>query len=99
MPGMLPRTRRRPVRAAAQYWLAGIAAGLVALLCLGGGLALATFGAHAYRRAHSLQTVAVGAPVRDGEFQFTAKAIKCGLKEIGTPDDYQTPTGQFCVVT
>jgi hypothetical protein len=56
-------------------------------------------GVHRYRADHKQTMVGMDQPVRDGAFQFTADQVQCGVSAIGTPDDYQTPTGQFCVVT
>ncbi len=54
---------------------------------------------HRYHHAQAQASVGMDTPVRDGVFQFTADGMRCGVHEIGTADDYQSPTGQFCVVT
>jgi Domain of unknown function (DUF4352) len=72
----------------------------VLVLALMAGVAVATVvGVRRYRQDHRQTTVAMRQPVRDGAFRFTADEMQCGLHEIGPPDDYQSPTGQFCVIT
>ncbi len=71
---------------------------VLALVCLAGAVLAITVGRHMFTKDTTRATVAMGQPVRDGKFMFTASKIKCGVQEVGTPDDYQTPTGQFCIV-
>jgi hypothetical protein len=76
-----------------------IVAGVVLLGLITAAAVGTAMGVHRYRADHKQATVGMDQPVRDGSFQFTADRVQCGVDEIGTPDDYQTPTGQFCVVT
>ena len=76
-----------------------LAACVLAVVVLGGAVLAITVGHHMFRKDTTRATVTMGQPVRDGSFMFTADKIRCGLKTIGTPDDYQTPTGQFCIVS
>jgi hypothetical protein len=76
-----------------------IVAGIVMIGIIGAATTAAIITAKAYRHSKEQQTVGMDTPVRDGEFQFTVNGMRCGIQEIGTPDDYQQPTGQFCVVT
>lgn len=41
----------------------------------------------------------IGAPVRDGKFEFTVKSMQCGKTSVGT-NQYLTkaPQGQFCLL-
>jgi len=71
----------------------------LALVCLGAAIAAIAIGKHVFTKTTTHSTVAMGQPVRDGDFMFTADKMKCGIHQIGTPDDYQTPTGQFCIVS
>jgi hypothetical protein len=79
-------------------WFVGLAAAIVALLCLAGALGAVVLGRKVFSNKETHPTVAMGQPVRDGNFMFTAAKMKCGIGQLGTPDDYQVPTGQFCVV-
>ena len=76
-----------------------IVAGVVVLACLGGAVTIATFGARSYHREHRQVSAGMNEPVRDGLFQFTADTMRCGVQAIGSPDEEQSPIGQFCVVT
>jgi len=40
----------------------------------------------------------IGDPVRDGQFEFTAKSMKCGVKAVGGQFG-ETAQGQYCLVT
>lgn len=42
---------------------------------------------------------ALGTPVRDGKFEFTAKSVKCGVKSVGPSGFGEKAQGQFCLVT
>ncbi|MGZ4721344.1 DUF4352 domain-containing protein [Oryzihumus sp.] len=37
-------------------------------------------------------------PVRDGNFEFTVKSVKCGIQQVGTSDFGRKAQGQFCFV-
>lgn len=76
-----------------------IVAGLIVFVCLAGAVAITTVAARHYRKDHRQLAVGMEQPVRDGSFQFTADGMRCGVQSIGTPDEQQSPTGQFCVVT
>jgi MFS family permease len=76
-----------------------IVGGVVLLACLGGAVTIAAFGARSYHREHQQAAVGMYQPVRDGSFQFTADAMRCGVQAIGSPDEEQSPLGQFCVIT
>ena len=41
----------------------------------------------------------LGATVRDGKFEFVARAVTCGKKKVGTGALQKTAHGQFCLVT
>jgi hypothetical protein len=79
--------------------IVSIVGGVVVLACLGGAVTIATFGARSYHREHQQVAVGMNQPVRDGSFQFTADAMRCGVQAIGSPDEEQSPLGQFCVIT
>ncbi len=43
--------------------------------------------------------VGIGQPAADGQFTFTVKEVKCGVKKVG-PDMFEEKAqGQFCLVT
>lgn len=42
---------------------------------------------------------ALGTPVRDGKFEFTAKSMKCGVKAVGPSGFQQKAQGQYCLIT
>jgi hypothetical protein len=75
-----------------------LAACALVLVCLAGAVVAIAVGRHMFKNDPKRTTVSMGQPVRDGNFMFTADKMKCGVKQIGTPDDFQTPTGQFCIV-
>ena len=79
-----------------------ILASIAAVVILGGMIAAVTVTmatVRSYQRSHAQTTVGMDQPVRDGAFQFTASQMRCGISEIGSPEDYQAPTGQFCVIS
>jgi hypothetical protein len=76
-----------------------IIAGVVMVGVIGVATTATIFATRSYRAAQIRPAVGMDTPVRDGEFQFTVDGMRCGVHEIGTPDDYASPTGQFCVVT
>jgi hypothetical protein len=76
-----------------------LVAGVVMIGVIGAATTAAIVATRDYRHSKLQATVGMDTPVRDGAFQFTADGVRCGVHEIGTPDDYQSPTGQFCVVT
>ncbi len=76
-----------------------IIAGVVVVGVIGAATTAAIFASRSYRAAQKQATVGMDTPVRDGAFQFTVDGMRCGIREIGTPDDYTAPTGQFCAVT
>ncbi|HEY0487658.1 MAG TPA: DUF4352 domain-containing protein [Mycobacteriales bacterium] len=41
----------------------------------------------------------IGKPVRDGNFEFTVKNVKCGAARVGSQYLGKKAQGQFCVVT
>jgi Domain of unknown function (DUF4352) len=75
--------------------LAACAAAVIVIAGATVGVIAAT---HALRHSDRPTTAAVGQPGRDGSLQFTAEKVTCGVGQVGPPDDYVTPTGQFCVV-
>ena len=95
-PASPPPKRSRPKHLALILSLVGAAIllGLTAIVAL----AVST-GVRAINATAVQTSVGMDEPVRDGVFQFTANGVRCGVQEIGTPDDYQQPTGQFCVIT
>ncbi|MFD4991700.1 DUF4352 domain-containing protein [Cellulosimicrobium cellulans] len=42
---------------------------------------------------------AVGTPVRDGDFEFVVGAMECGVMRVGDDYFYETPQGQYCIVS
>jgi hypothetical protein len=79
-------------------WI-GITAGVLALLCVGTAVTGVIIGVRGYHRAHQQATAGLGQPAQDGQLMFTANKITCGVNAVGPPEDYVTPTGQFCVVS
>lgn len=43
--------------------------------------------------------VGVGEPAADGQFTFTVKDVKCGVKQVGPDMLEEKAQGQFCLVT
>jgi Domain of unknown function (DUF4352) len=41
----------------------------------------------------------VGAPVRDGKFEFTVTKVRCGVPSVGPEGLAQAAEGQFCLVS
>jgi eukaryotic-like serine/threonine-protein kinase len=41
----------------------------------------------------------LGHPVRDGQFEFVVRSVRCGLRRVGPALARQTPQGRFCVLT
>jgi hypothetical protein len=79
-------------------WWIVLATCVAAVIVIGGvtvGIVAAT---HALGSSDRPTTAAVGQPGRDGSLQFTAEQVTCGVDQVGPPDDFVTPTGQFCVV-
>jgi Domain of unknown function (DUF4352) len=68
------------------------------VLCLGGAIAAIIVGHKIFSDRTDHPMVAMGQPVQDGNFMFTVSKMQCGVHQLGTPDDYQTPTGQFCII-
>src|SRR5262249_40358455 len=91
-PGAPPRRRRRGM-----LWTI-VAVSVLAGLCVAGVVVGSVAGFRAYHRSHHQAAAGMGQPARDGEFMFTADKVTCGLSQVGPPDDYLTPTGEFCVV-
>jgi hypothetical protein len=75
-----------------------LAACTAAVIVIGGATVGVIAATHALRHSDRPTTAAVGQPGRDGSLQFTAKKVTCGVRQVGPPEDYVTPTGQFCVV-
>ena len=75
-----------------------LAACTAAVIVIGGATVGVIAATHALRDSGRPATAAVGQPGRDGSLQFTAERVTCGVDQVGPPDDYLTPTGQFCVV-
>jgi hypothetical protein len=90
-----PEPRQRPSRL--MLWTV-VGAAVLAVLCVGAAVVGVIAGVRSYNRSHEQATAAIGQPARDGQFMFTADKVTCGLKQVGPPDDYLTPTGEFCVV-
>lgn len=40
----------------------------------------------------------IGAPVRDGKFEFVVKGVECGVKKVGSEFLEEKAQGQFCLV-
>lgn len=41
----------------------------------------------------------IGAPVRDGKFEFVVKSIQCGVPNVGESFTTKTAQGQYCLLT
>jgi len=91
MPPQPPRKRHT------WMWVA-IGAGALVILCAGAVVTGAVLSVRGYHRAHRQISAALGQPAQDGQLMFTADKVTCGVTEVGPPEDYVTPTGQFCVV-
>jgi hypothetical protein len=48
--------------------------------------------------APAKQVSGLNKPLRDGNFEFTVKSVKCGATQIGTADFGRKAQGQFCFV-
>lgn len=79
-------------------WFVALAAAIVLVMCLVGAVGAIVLGHKVFTNKVTHPIVAMGQPVRDGNFMFTASKMQCGVNQLGTPDDYQVPTGQFCVI-
>ncbi|WP_307834442.1 DUF4352 domain-containing protein [Paractinoplanes lichenicola] len=44
-------------------------------------------------------TPGIGAPVKDGDFQFTVTGMKCGVAKVGNQYFGEKAQGQFCLVS
>ncbi len=45
---------------------------------------------------------AIGQPLKDGNFEFTAHSVKCGIAQVVQPDNdylHKTAQGQYCVLS
>ncbi len=45
---------------------------------------------------------AIGEPLKDGNFEFTAHSVKCGIAQVIQPDNdylHKTAQGQYCVLS
>ncbi|GIF48213.1 uncharacterized protein DUF4352 [Asanoa ferruginea] len=81
-----------------------IVTGLVALGCGAGSTDEGTASgadtaAGAAKGEDKPKTAKIGEPARDGKFEFTVKASKCGVKKVGTSLLGAEAQGQFCLVT
>jgi Domain of unknown function (DUF4352) len=86
-----------PPRGHRTLWI--VLAACVAAVVVIGGITVGVIAAtHALSHSDRPTTAAVGQPGRDGSLQFTAEQVTCGVDQVGPPDDFVTPTGQFCVV-
>lgn len=45
------------------------------------------------------ELVKIGAPVRDGKFEFTVKSVECGKPTVGGEYTLQTAKGQYCILS
>jgi Domain of unknown function (DUF4352) len=91
-PQPMPQPRGNRTR-----WIV-LAACTAAVIVIGGATVGVIAATHALSHSNRPTTAAVGQPGRDGSLQFTAEKVTCGVHQVGPPDDYVTPTGQFCVV-
>ncbi|HZI98690.1 MAG TPA: DUF4352 domain-containing protein [Actinomycetales bacterium] len=48
--------------------------------------------------APEVAVAGIGAPVRDGKFEFVVNGLECGVGQIGEEFFNVTPQGQFCLV-
>jgi eukaryotic-like serine/threonine-protein kinase len=94
-PAAAPRRRRRWGRR-----LVGLGLVLVAVLVLGSLLDGRDPPAGRERGGGSGRAVVsgVGQPVRDGQFEFVVRSVRCGLRRVGPELARQTPQGRFCLV-
>ncbi|SNT28384.1 protein of unknown function [Asanoa hainanensis] len=78
-----------------------VVGGLLALGC-GAGSSTASGGAaeaDAGGEEEAAKTAKVGEAARDGKFEFTVKAPKCGVASVGDKYLNEQAQGQFCLVT
>jgi eukaryotic-like serine/threonine-protein kinase len=50
-------------------------------------------------RDRAAAAAGLGQPVRDGQFEFVVRSVRCGLRQVGPALARQTPQGRFCVLT
>lgn len=83
--------------------------GLLALCCLGGGIAIVASMSGDDSDSNDTGTgpaptagqdgVAVGTPARDGKFEFVVSKVECGKTQVGTSAVGAQAQGQFCLTT
>lgn len=88
--------------------------GVVVLLCVGVGAIAAAVGGGGddstttaaeedngsdNKRGDNGKVAAAGSAVRDGKFEFTVTATKCGATKVGNEYLNQKAQGQFCLIT
>ena len=78
-------------------WIA-LASCTAVIVVIGGAATAVVLATHAWRHSGAPTAVAVGQPARDGSLQFTTDKVTCGVRQVGPPENYDVPTGQFCVV-
>lgn len=71
--------------------------GAVVALCCVGVIAVVYLGGK--DSPASTPEVAIGAPARDGKFEFTVHKVECGSKQAGDGLLGKTAQGQYCLVT
>jgi eukaryotic-like serine/threonine-protein kinase len=90
------RPRRRRGRR-----LLGVAGLLVAVLLLGSmldGRNRPTRQGPSGGPVRAAAAAGLGQPVRDGQFEFVVRSVRCGLRQVGPELARQTPQGRFCLL-
>jgi len=77
----------------------GVAALAALAIACGGTSSTSGGGTGSGAKAAATPAAKIGAPVRDGKFEFTVTAVKCGIAKIGDSVLNKTAQGQFCEVT
>jgi eukaryotic-like serine/threonine-protein kinase len=98
--GQAPTGAGRPRRRRRRRVLV-VAGALVGVLLLGGLLDARdrpTRQVPAGGRDRAAATAGLGQPVRDGQFEFVVRSVRCGLRQVGPALARQTPQGRFCVL-
>jgi hypothetical protein len=96
-PGYVPQP---PPKKSTWKWILGGVGLALAIGCV--GLTAATLGA-AHKgpgaAGDGAPAGAIGAPARDGRFEFTVTTLKCGQKTVGSGLFESTAQGSYCLVT
>lgn len=107
VPGPAPPPRKRGLSTVAIVAL--VIGGLTALCCIG-GVVMVVSGGDSEPAASSAEEVAargvkadddpgIGAPARDGKFEFVVSKVECGKPSVGSGLFREDAQGQFCLVS